>query len=201
MDEPSADPREDRSLSAGSAGNGPELREARPWRTALLKFLWVGLISFGAGRWIYLHSAFVRNGWIREEVFLHDLAFTQVLPGAQFVNLIVLCGMRVRSVWLGVAGLALAVFPGALLMVLAMVYLSGGDARLAGAVHGILVGAVGVLLATFTRLFRAGVRGSPDVAFVVATFLLSIAGVPLLVTIPVVAAVAMRWFGARTSAA
>jgi chromate transporter len=143
------------------------------------------LTSFGSGKWTYLHAAFVRNGWITEDLFLRDFAQANVLPGAGFANLIALCGFRLRGVPMAIAGLALATLPGTVLIVGAMFFLSGSDPHVVGALRGVVVGAVGLLFAAFVRLSRT-VRSRSDVAFVTATLLLTIAGVPLVVTILVV---------------
>lgn len=165
----------------------------RAWRPVLWKFLWVGLTSFGQGRWAYLHRAFVRSGWIREDLFLRDFAATQVLPGATFVNLIVLCGMRLHGIRMGLAGLALVALPGAVSIVAAMLYLSGTDPRLERVLHGVLIGAVAALFATFIRSAREGVRSRSDSVLATGTLLLMIVGVPLVVTIPVAAMAGIWW--------
>lgn len=168
-----------------SEGSPPAGNKNMTWRLALGKFLWVGLTSFGAGKWTYLHAAFVRSGWIREDLFLRDFAMAQVLPGAGFANLVVLCGLRLRGTPMALAGLALVCLPGVVLIVTAMLLLSGTDPQVVGALRGVVVGAVGVLLASFVRLSR-NVRRRSEIALATATLLLSIAGVPLVLTILIV---------------
>ncbi len=163
---------------------------AVPWRPALWKFLWVGLTSFGAGRWPYLHEAFVRNGWIEEDVFLRDFAMSQVLPGAGFVNLSALCGLRLGGVPMALAGVTLVTLPGAVLIAAAMLLLTGTDPRITGGLHGVVIGAVGLLLASFVRLARS-IRRRFDVALALAALALTLAGVPLAFTVLVVGAVAV----------
>jgi chromate transport protein ChrA len=67
-------------------------------------------------------------------------------------------------------------------MIAAMAFVSGGDPRIAGALHGILVAAVALLLVSFVRLSR-NTRSRSDIAFATSTLLMTLAGVPLIVTI------------------
>ena len=78
----------------------------------LRKFLWAGLTAFGAARWTTLESAFVRDGLIEEQDFFRDYAISSTLPGPTFVNLAVLCGMRLGGVRIALAALVLLLAPG-----------------------------------------------------------------------------------------
>lgn len=161
----------------------------------LRKFLWVGLTSFGAARWVNLHAAFVRTGLIREQDFVRDLAIAQTLPGAGFVNVTALCGMRLGGVRIAVAGLALVLLPGLLAIVAAMAFVSTDDAWVTRLFHGIIVGAVGMLGGGLARLSR-GLRGAFDAALAISTLALIVAGVPLVVTVLVVGSAGVmryRW--------
>lgn len=163
--------------------------------SVLRKFLWVGLTAFGAARWINLHTAFVRTGLIREQDFSRDLAIAQTLPGAGFVNLTALCGMRLGGVRIAVTGLALVLLPGLLTIIAAMVFVSTNDPWVTRLFHGIVVGAVGMLGAGLARMSR-GLRGAFDAALAISTLVLIVVGVPLLVTVLVVGSTGViryRW--------
>ncbi len=149
----------------------------------LRKFLWVGLTSFGAARWTNLHRVFVRDGLIPEDLFMRDLAVTQTLPGPGFVNLTVLCGMRLGGWRMGLAAGALVLGPGLVAIALALAFLSGEEPWVARFLHGILVGAVGALAAAFIRLASRRGRSVFDASLAAATLLLIVAGVPLFAAI------------------
>lgn len=164
----------------------------------LRRFLWVGLTSFGAARWTNLHRVFVRGGLIPEDLFMRDLAVTQTLPGPSFVNLSVLCGMRLGGWRMALAAAALVLGPGLVAIALAMAFLSGEEPWVARFLHGILIGAVGALAASFTRLASRLGRGAFDAALAAGTLLLIVAGVPLFAAILVAGAVGAAWYRTRS---
>ncbi len=158
-------------------------------RSILRKFLWVGLTSFGAARWTNLHAVFVRTGLIPEDLFMRDLAITQTLPGPGFVNLTVLCGMRLGGWRMALAGAALVLGPGLVAIALAMAFLAGDEQWVARFFHGILIGAVGVLAASFARLAATRIGGLFDALLAAGTLLLLVAGVPLFAAVVVAGAI------------
>ena len=148
----------------------------------LARFLWVGLTAFGAARWVNLEAAFVRTGLLREEDFIRDLAIAQTLPGAAMVNLTALCGMRLGGVRLAAAATVAVILPGLIAVVAALAWLSTADPWVARLFHGILVGAVGVALASFWR--GAGrLGGAFGSTLAAATLLLIAAGAPMVVAV------------------
>lgn len=146
------------------------------------RFLWVGLTAFGAARWTGLEAAFVRSGLLREEDFIRDLAISQTLPGAAFVNLTALCGMRLGGVRLAVMALALVFLPGVVAIAAALAWLSTGDPWVVHFFRGILVGAVGVLAASFWRGAHR-LRGSLAATLAAVTLLLMVVGLPMIVAV------------------
>lgn len=148
----------------------------------LRKFFWVGLTAFGAARWVNLEAAFVRTGMLREDEFIRDLAIAQTLPGPGFVNLTALCGMRLGGVRVALAGIVLVLLPGLVAVVLALRYLSPTDAWVARTFHGILIGAVGVLAASFWRGSRR-LRGTFDAAVACGVLVLIALGLPMLAAV------------------
>jgi chromate transporter len=74
---------------------------ARP-RASLLDIFWtflkVGLTSFGGSTRAIMHDEAVeRHGWLDEKDFLAGFAISQVLPGANPVNLALYIGLKVRG--------------------------------------------------------------------------------------------------------
>ncbi len=165
--------------------------------TMLRTFLWVGLTAFGAARWTNLEAAFVRTGRLRQQDFFRDLAVSQTLPGPGFVNMTALCGMRLGGVPLALGAVALVLLPGLIVVVLALMFLSADAPHVAGFLRGVLVGAVGVLAASFVRVSRRVRRGF-DALVAVAVLLLVIAGVPLVASVAAVGAAGVLFY--RSSA-
>ncbi|MEK7863967.1 MAG: hypothetical protein AAB295_11985, partial [Chloroflexota bacterium] len=71
----------------------------------------------------------------------------------------------------------------------AMAYLSADEPWVARFFHGILIGAVGALAASFVRLSATRVRAPFDVVLAIATLLLVVAGVPLFAVIVAMGAI------------
>lgn len=146
------------------------------------------------GRQAYLYEAFVRTGWISEETFLADYAKTLVLPGASFVNLTYLCGWRIRGFPMAVAGCVLVFLPGTVAILVATVLLVDGDPRVAGLLHGILVGAVALLITMIARLSRSAVGSVSAAVLALGSLTLMLAAVPLIVTVPLIGAIGIWWY-------
>ena len=152
----------------------------------LRRFLWVGLTAFGAARWTTLEAAFVRSGLLRQEDFSRDLAIANTLPGAAFVNLTALCGMRLGGLRLTLAAITLIFLPGVVAMVAALAWLSTSEPLVTHFFRGILIGAVGVLAAAFWKS-AVRLRGSFAASLAAATLLLITVGVPMVVAVLLVA--------------
>lgn len=142
----------------------------------------MGLTAFGAARWTSLEAAFVRGGFLSEEDFIRDLAISQTLPGPGFVNLSALCGMRLGGVRMAIAAIVLVLLPGLLTIVAALAWLSTSEPWVTRSLHGILIGAVGVLAASYIRGARR-MRGGFDPALAAAIVLLLAARVPLVAVV------------------
>jgi chromate transporter len=172
---------------AAQPGRPPGLREA------LRTFFVIGLTSLGAGRQAYLYEAFVRSGWIPEAVFLADYAKTTVLPGASFVNLTFMCGLRIGGLPVAIGGTILVFLPGTVAIVVAALVLSTGDAHVANLLHGILVGAVAVLATLVLRTSRGSVTSNSARFLALGAFAMMVAAVPLIVTVAVIGAIGLWW--------
>lgn len=162
--------------------------DAAPLKVAPLalarQFLVIGLISFGGQRQAYLFDAFVRRlRWMSDEDYLEGLALSQALPGPNFMNVAAYCGTRMSGVGSGLLGALLVAVPGAIFISLLTAFFVGSiaDPRVAGALHGVTVGAAALLAVTLYRLGRRGLRVPLDAAVALAALALSVAGVPLVV--------------------
>jgi chromate transport protein ChrA len=167
---------------------------ARGWGLALRKFLLIGLTSFGSGRQAYLYEAFVRSGWIPQDLFLADYAKTMVLPGATFVNLTFLCGLRIAGLPMALVGTALVFLPGTVAIVSASLFLSNGDPAVASILHGILVGAVALLISTIVRIARGAITSLSSGILAVGSLVLMIAELPLIVTVLIIGLLGLWWY-------
>jgi chromate transporter len=110
----------------------------------------VGITSFGGSTAAWLYSEIVqRRGWLDEEHFVTALTLSQVLPGANPVNLSIYVGSQLRG---GVGGAAAAfgmVMPSfCIIIALGYFYTRFGSSPVAHAVLGGLA-AVGVGMTLF----------------------------------------------------
>ncbi|MGH7950218.1 MAG: chromate transporter, partial [Candidatus Binataceae bacterium] len=138
-------------------------------------FLTAGAVSFGGGVVAYLREYLVsERGWLDDEQFLAALEIGETLPGVNALNIAVIVGDNLR----GVAGAAVAaaalMLPGSVVvMTLAVLWESQRQNPLVTAfLLGIAASAVGLLSAVSLQLGRHQFMRMPDVAIVVATFVL-----------------------------
>lgn len=96
--------------------------------------------------------------------------------------------MRLGGLRLAVAALALVFLPGVVAIVAALAWLSPSDPWVTRLFRGILIGAVGVLAASFWRSAQR-LRGSLATSLAAATALLMVVGVPMLAAVLVVGTV------------
>jgi chromate transporter len=121
-----------------------------PLLSLIAVFSRVGLTSFGGSTAAWLYSEIVqRRGWLDEEHFVTALTLSQVLPGANPVNLSIYVGSQLRG---GVGGAAAAlgmVMPSfCIILALGYFYTRFGSSPVAHAVLGGLA-AVGVGMTLF----------------------------------------------------
>lgn len=119
---------------------------------------------------------------IGEREFLRDLAITQTLPGPTFVNLSVLCGLRLGGLPFALAAVSCVLAPGVITLALALAFLPPDAPPVQGFFHGILIGAIGALVSSLLRLARNLVRAL-DVVLALAAFFIVVAGGSLLVAV------------------
>jgi chromate transporter len=110
----------------------------------------VGITSFGGSTAAWLYSEIVqRRGWLDEDHFITALTLSQVLPGANPVNLSIYVGSQLRG---GIGGAAAAfgmVMPSfCIILALGYFYTRFGNSPIAHAVLGGLA-AVGIGMTLF----------------------------------------------------
>jgi chromate transporter len=159
----------------------------------------IGTLSFGGGLSGWLHREFVRrHGWINEEDFASSLAFAQLLPGANVVNLVICMGHQLR----GGAGAAVGVFGFLAGPFLAVIALSTGFDRLPDVLllerllQGVAFAAIGLLLLICLGGVRRARRFPASLLVIVVTATcVGILRWPLILVVLVVAplSVALAW--------
>jgi chromate transporter len=142
-------------------------------REIALVFSRIGISSFGGGLISWMHrEAVERRRWLQEREFLSGLALSQVLPGANMVNLALYLGIQLRG-GIGAVTAVLGLLWLPIIVIIAMFELYS---RVSGAasVHVILDGvasaAVGLNIATGLKAIQRS-KSLPAVAVALAVFL------------------------------
>jgi len=169
-------------------------KPAVPLFSLLVSFFRVGMTAFGGGTaaWTYRELA-ERRGWIDERIFITGLTFSQVMPGANPVNLALYLGMQLRGGlggFIAVVGLVTPAFGLVILLGLAYNWLSAYPVTsvILGGVAAVGVGAtlsVGAKLAQV--MLRKTALASKILQGAIAIVTFYAIGVMRLPTIPVVA--------------
>ncbi len=177
-------------------------RRSVPLREIASVFARIGIASFGGGLVGWMHREAVEHRrWLPDHQFLSGLALSQVLPGANMVNLSLYLGMELRG-GLGAltAALGLLVLPILCIIGLYEIY---AQFRGIAALHSILDGAasaaVGLNVAAGAKALRRS-RSLASAAIALAVFLLvGVLHWPMLLVIlgaaPV--SIALAWRGAH----
>ena len=130
-------------------------KERVPLLALMTVFLRVGLSSFGGSTAAWLYREIVqKRGWLGEDGFLTALTFSQVLPGANPVNMSIYVGSMLRGA-LGGTVAAIGMVGPAFCVILAMgiLYTRYGASDLGHAVLGGLAAAgAGVTLSIGAKL-------------------------------------------------
>ncbi len=187
---------------ADEAADAVKRQPIVPLASLFLVCLKIGVLSFGGGLSGWLYQEFVtRHGWISDEDFASSLAISQMLPGANVVNLVVCMGEQLRGP-LGSIICAFGFLVGPFFAVIAM---SAGLSRmgdgpvLQATMTGVAAAAIGLLLAMFWRSARryAGQRvGLVTVAVVGVT--VGLLQWPLIAVVLVVAPISVYLAWQRT---
>ncbi|MET1027452.1 MAG: chromate transporter [Dongiaceae bacterium] len=100
---------------AGQAAGAVEDPAARPpvsLPEIILLFARIGLTSFGGGLSAWLYREVVdRHHWLSEQEFLGGLTLSQILPGANVINLSIYIGQRLRGAAGSVAAVSALLLP------------------------------------------------------------------------------------------
>jgi chromate transporter len=168
--------------------------------TALfLVCLKIGLISFGGGLSGWLYREFVeRHRWIDADDFASSLAISQMLPGANVINLVVCMGEQLR----GPAGAIAAAFGFLVGPFFAVIGLSAIIDRISDAVplqaalSGVAAAATGLLvLICWHGVRRASRHPSGLIVVAVVAAMVGLLKWPLLAVVACIApvSIALRW--------
>jgi len=149
-------------------------------------FFRVGLASFGGSTAAFLYREVVRSrGWLSEEEFLAALTLSQVMPGANPVNMALYIGTKLRGGIGGfVAAFGLVGPPFVVILILGGLYASYGSTP---GVQGVLAGVVAIGIAMMLQLGAQLARGIRTfVPALIATVIFMAVGVLNWPMIPVV---------------
>lgn len=144
-----------------------------PLSALLLVFFHVGVTSFGGSTAAWLYRELVeRRGWLDEEHFMTALTLSQVLPGANPVNLSIYVGSHLRGGIGGtVAAFGMVAPPFCVILAFGYIYVHYGTSATAHAVLGGLAAVgIGMTLYTGVKLART-VRKPVPVLIGAAIFL------------------------------
>jgi chromate transporter len=174
-----------------SPPSGPPAAGAIGLGAIFTAFLRLGSISFGGGTTAWLYREMVqRRAWLDDKTFLSALALSQIMPGANSMNLAALVGQRLRGAkGAAAAALGLVAAPFAIVLALAILYGDiGPSARLHAVLGGVAVGAIGLTFATGLRIVAQGPRSLAPLAVTGATVLaVGVLGWPILPVLLVLA--------------
>lgn len=151
----------------------------------------IGVLSFGGGLSGWIYQEFVlRKRWIDEEDFSSSLAISQMLPGANVVNLVICIGEQLRG-HRGAAVCVLGFLVGPFFAVIALYKLFNllaGFALLPVITDGIAFSAIGLLVLMCVHGIRRAMRFPSSVLVIAVTAVL--VGVLQWPLIPVALAIA-----------
>lgn len=159
----------------------------------------VGVLSFGGGLSGWLYQEFVlRHRWISDEDFASSLAISQMLPGANVVNLVICMGDELR----GLLGSLTCVFgflvgPFFAVIALNMLFDSLTDVAMLEAVsNGVAFAALGLLLVICLNGVKRAMKFPPSlIVIAVIAIAVGLMKLPLIPVVLVVApiSVALAW--------
>ena len=139
------------------------------------------MTSIGGGASAHIHEAVVhRKKWLSEDAFLEALIIARSLPGTNVSNLASFVGCLLGGPRGALAAVAGVVLPGAaIVLALAAAYVRVAvldSYAVQGALRGLSVGAIGVMLSLVVQAARAGWSSRGGLILGIAAF----AGVALL---------------------
>lgn len=162
-----------------------EPEKAAPTLFELFKvFNQIALSSFGGATSAWAYRVMVRDrGWMSDAEFLSARAMSQILPGANMINLAVCAGSQFRG-WMGaLAALAgLMTVPFALIMALGLAYFHSGHVpSVQPVLNGLGAAAAGITFGAAIELSRSRWRDGIFLFFTAVIFVLvGILGYPMI---------------------
>ncbi len=155
----------------------------------------IGILGFGGG---YAVLAFIRSEtveerrWLTPEQFDHILEMTSFAPGATTVNVMAAIAYRLRG-WPGLLAGTVAVLWPSFLMILALARLTEAlhDPWVLGALKGVEVAVVGLLIDVVVTLAKEVPRAAITVALGVLAGVLVLLGINPALTLLLVAAIGL----------
>lgn len=181
-----------------------QTNQAIPLRPTSLLMLFtvcfrIGILSFGGGLSGWLYQEFVRKrNWIGEDDFASSMAISQMLPGANVVNMVVCMGEQLRGP-LGAATCIFAFLVGPFFAVIALGVIIGhlGDAKaFEASLIGVAAAATGLLSTVGWRgIVRSRRNWAALFVTIVTIITVGILQWPLLPVVAVIAPVSvlLRW--------
>ncbi|MEK1886200.1 MAG: chromate transporter [Phyllobacterium sp.] len=159
----------------------------------------IGILSFGGGLTGWLYQGFVlHNRWIDEDEFASSLAISQMLPGANVVNLVICMGEQLRGPF-GAIACVLGFLVGPFFAVIAFCQVFDALAQFAllpAISDGVAFAAMGLLVVMCVHGVRRAMRFPPSVGIVAMTaVLIGLFQLPLIPVALIMApvSVAMVW--------
>lgn len=159
----------------------------------------IGVLSFGGGLSGWLHREFViQRGWISEDDFASSLAISQMLPGANVVNLVICMGEQLRGprgAAVGAFGFLVGPFFAVIGMSAAIDHISN-TTILDHVLAGIAASATGLLIVICWKGVQRASRTASGLLIVAATAGgVVVLKLPLLLVVLIVApiSIALRW--------
>jgi chromate transporter len=170
-------------------------------KVGLFELAWtfnhIALASFGGGLSAWSREVIVvEKKWMGEAEFLSAMTMCRILPGANQVNMAVFTGTKLRAVPGAIAAvIGLCLMPMVFVLVMAFLYFRFKEVP---AVKGILHGASAAAVAlTLTMVIKTGQKCLtglvPIGLFALAFVLNGLVRMPLLLTLAIVAPLALFW--------
>ena len=163
-------------------------------------FFRIGAFSFGGGLsgWVYREIVILR-GWLDEDEFMSGLAVSQVLPGANIINLSVYVGQKLRG-GLGACAAFFGLICAPFFVVIGIASIYGTLRELSfaeAAMDGIAAAAIGMILIVAGRgIRRASHRPEALIALFVTFVAVGLLHYSLLLVVAIVAplSVLAAWY-------
>jgi chromate transporter len=166
------------------------------WELAFT-FNHIALASFGGGLSAWSREVIVvEKKWMGEAEFLSAMTMCRILPGANQVNMAVFTGTKMRAVPGAVAAVVgLCFMPMVFVLVMAFLYFRFKEVpAVKGILHGASAAAVALTLTMVIKTGKQCLTGLIPVGLFALAFVLNgLVRLPLLLTLAIVAPLALIW--------